>query len=301
MLFMDMDLNLLRVFDTLMELRSVTRAADRLGLTQSAVSHALGRLRHALDDPLFVRSAQGLQPTARAAEVAGGVREGLRRITQTLAPQHFSERNTGRRFTLAAAPYFCTLLIPPLVERVHAEAPGVSFHLVPVSDQLVAALDHGTVDLAFGTFARAPGRFIVEPLFNDEMVWIAARDSAEVALPFDAERIAARPRVMIAARAPFDASAAASGNDRLTSSYAMSASMLDEATIVYDSQTAVSLVAATDMVALVPRRIAECASNSVAVLGPGSELTLSTAMLWHARHRSDPAFEWLRGVIRAIV
>jgi DNA-binding transcriptional LysR family regulator len=85
MMFMDMDLNLLRVFDTLMELRSVTRAADRIGVTQSAVSHALGRLRHALDDPLFVRGAQGLQPTPRASEMAPGVREGLRQINQTLS------------------------------------------------------------------------------------------------------------------------------------------------------------------------------------------------------------------------
>jgi DNA-binding transcriptional LysR family regulator len=297
---MDIDLNLLRVFDTLMELRSVTRAADRLGLTQSAVSHALGRLRLALGDPLLVRGPQGLQPTARASQMAGGVREGLRRIGQTLAPSQEVGRDATRRFTIAAGPYFCALLVPLLVARVRAEAPGVTFRIVPVGEQLVAALDHGAVDIAFGTFARAPGRFVVEPLFDDALVWIAAADSPEIGRPFDIDRIAALPRVAIAARGPFDAGSQAPGDEVLTSAYGGAGTTLDEATIAYDSQTAIALVAATDMVALVPRRIAERAAHAVAVLGPGSERTLPIAMLWHARHRADPAFEWLRGVIRAL-
>jgi DNA-binding transcriptional LysR family regulator len=300
-MFMDIDLNLLRVFDTLIEMRSVTRAADRLGLTQSAVSHALGRLRHALDDPLFVRSAQGLQPTPRAAEMAAGVREGLRRIDQTLAPADFSAQDSGRRFTLAAGTYFCTLLIPAVVERARVEAPAVSFRIVPVPQQLATALDRGDVDLAFGTFARAPGRFVVDPLFDDEMVWIAARGAAEAGRAFDAGRVAALPRVSIAARGPLDAASPGTGDDRVTSIDAASATGLDEATVVYDSQTAVALVAATDMVALVPRRIAARVADSVTVLGPGSGPPLPIGMLWHSRQRTDPAFAWLREVIRALV
>lgn len=297
---MDMDLNLLRVFDTLIELRSVTRAADRLGVTQSAVSHALGRLRHALDDPLFVRGAQGLQPTPRASEMAPGVREGLRQINQTLSHPQFAPRDAGRRFTLAAGTYFCTLLIPALVERARKEAPAISFRIVPVSEQLPAALDRGDVDLAFGTFARAPGRFVIEPLFDDEMVWIAARNGAEAGRPFDAEEMATRPRVAIAALGPFDAAPASTGDDRLASGYVGSVSALDEATVVYDSQTAIALVAATDMVALVPRRIVERTSDSVVVIGPGSERPLSISTLWHARQRADPTFEWLRSLIGAL-
>lgn len=298
---MDMDLNLLRVFDTLMELRSVTRAADRLGLTQSAVSHALGRLRHTLGDQLFVRGAQGLQPTTRAAEMAGGVREGLRRISETLSPTDFAARDSGRRFTLSATTYFCTLLIPALVARARIEAPSVSFRIVPLSEQLAAALDRGDVDLAFGTFARAPGRFVVDPLFDDEMVWICAAGGPESKRTFDPERIVTLPRVSIAARGPFDAAPSGSGDERLTSGYAGSDAGLDEATIVYDSQTAVTLAAATDMVALVPRRIAERAASSVTVLGPDGGRPLPVSMLWHSRQRADPAFEWLRGVIRALV
>jgi DNA-binding transcriptional LysR family regulator len=298
---MEIDLNLVRVFDTLMELRSVTRSADRLGLTQPAVSHALARLRRALDDPLFVRSAQGLLPTARALEMANGAREGLRLLNQVLSPSQYASPGGGRRFTLAAGPYFCMLLIPAAIERARIAAPTVSFSIIPVSEQLVNMIDRGDVDLAFGTFARAPGRFVVEPLFEDEMVWIAACNDAEAGLPFDAERILARPRVAIAARGPFDAATSTADDDHVTNGYAVPASMLDNATVVYDSQTAIALVASTDMVALVPRRIAERASDSVAIIGPGSGRPLPLSMLWHARHRADPAFEWLRDLICAAI
>lgn len=299
-MFMEIDLNLLRVFDTLIELRSVTRAADRLGLTQSAVSHALGRLRLALDDPLFVRGAQGLQPTARAAEMAPGVREGLRRLGETLTPSRFDGGEADRRFTLAASPYFCALLIPRLIERARTEAPGASFRIVLGGEQLVVALDRGTIDIAFGAFARAPGRLVVEPLFEEEMVWIAAAGSAEAARPFDAARMATLPRVTIVSRLPFDATQPGAGGDGLVSSYVAIAA-LDEATTVYDSQTAIALVTVTDLVALVPRRIAERSREAVAILGPGGERPLPMAMLWHSRQRSDPGTGRLRGIIRSLV
>lgn len=296
---MDLDLNLLRVFDMLMELRSVTRAADRLGITQSAVSHALGRLRTALDDPLFVRSPQGLQPTARAIDMAAGVREGLARLRETLAPTRFERTDTHRRFTLAASSYFCALLIPSLIGRVRDEAPGVSLRIVSVSDHLVAALDAGGVDLAFGGYARVPGRFVLEPLFEDELVWVAAPDNPVTAGPFDPEMLQRRPRVAIDARAASEASNS-SENDRLVPTYAPALGAEEETTLVYDSLTALAIVAATDLVARVPRRIAERSRDRVTVLGPAGDRFPSIGMIWHARHRADPGLAWLRGIIHSL-
>ena len=91
---MKLDLNLLRVFDILMEVHSVSRAADRLGLTQSAVSHALARLREQLDDPLFVRARGGLIPTARAREIAPKVREGLASLRDAVSHPGFDPAST---------------------------------------------------------------------------------------------------------------------------------------------------------------------------------------------------------------
>src|SRR5271156_3475913 len=87
--FNALDLNLLRVFDALVEERSVTRAGDRLGLTQSAVSHALGRLRHVMSDPLFVRRAGGVEPTSRALEIGPALHAALAQLQEALSPSGF--------------------------------------------------------------------------------------------------------------------------------------------------------------------------------------------------------------------
>jgi DNA-binding transcriptional LysR family regulator len=296
---MEMDLNLLRVFDTLIELRSVTRAADRLGLTQSAISHALGRLRRALDDPLFTRAPQGLQPTARAMEIAPGVREGLSRLNQTVTAAHAGQSALQRRFTIAAGSYFCAVMIPELVQCVRREAPELSLSVVPFGEHLVAALDRGLVDLVLGAFDRAPGRIVIEQLHEDELVWVGAADGPLAGLTFDAERVAALPRVSIAARLPFDPPEAMSGGDHLISSYSPAAA-LDEVMTVYDSQTAIAVVSTSDMVAIVPRRIAERAHHAVAILGPGIDRRVRTSMLWHSRHRADPGLERLRALVRSL-
>src|ERR1700744_2582643 len=102
---MQLDLNLLRVFDVLREERSVTRAGARLGLTQSAVSHALNRLRYTLEDDLFVRGPAGMQPTPRAVEMGPQVHAALNQLASALAPSDFHALTTERRFTVVAGPY----------------------------------------------------------------------------------------------------------------------------------------------------------------------------------------------------
>jgi DNA-binding transcriptional LysR family regulator len=298
---MDIDLNLLRVFDTLMELRSVTRAADRLGLTQSAISHSLRRLRRTLDDPLFVRGAQGLDPTPRAEAMAANIHEGLRRLRGAIAPAHFEHVHARRRFTIAASAYFCSLLIPSLIERTRREAPGVSLRIVPMSEHLATSLDRGAIDLALGTFARVPGRFDTELLYEEEMVWVAGAGNILASMPFDIGHILTLPRVSIMPRAAPDTPDAILGDDSLTMVVAGGdGSGLDEGVIVYDSQTAMAIVASSDLVALVPRRIATRAQGATVVLGPaGGDVRLSIRMLWHARQREDRGLAWLRQHIQA--
>ena len=115
--FPALDLNLLRVFDALAEERSVTRAGVRLGLTQSAVSHALNRLRHMPDDELFVRGPDGMRPTARAVEIAPRLRQGLDQLQHALgARPRSSPAETQRRFTIAASAYVTTTLMPAAVD-----------------------------------------------------------------------------------------------------------------------------------------------------------------------------------------
>src|SRR5260370_32823663 len=100
--FNSLDLNLLRVFEALIEERSATRAGSRLGLTQSAISHALNRLRYVLKDELFVRTPDGMQPTYRTAQIAPRLRPGLLQLQLALAPSEFSPQPTNPRFTITS-------------------------------------------------------------------------------------------------------------------------------------------------------------------------------------------------------
>ena len=302
----DPDLNLLRVFDTLIELRSVTRAAERLGLTQSAVSHALGRLRLALDDPLFLRSASGLQPTKRAEEIAPGIREGLRQLRGALATPVFDPAKAVRRFTIAAGAYFCNLLIPTLVERLRRAAPGVTVHIVPITETLVSSLDRGTIDLALAGYVTLPKRFVEEALFVEQMVWVAAADNPLSRSAFDPAAIAHAPRVVLSVGHSMDVSPT-EVIDALHAQHFLSRppgvpsyAPTGDAHTVYDSQTAIEVVARTNMIALVPQRIAVRAKERMAItiLNSGNRVhSFDISMFWHSKHKADTGLAWLREIV----
>jgi DNA-binding transcriptional LysR family regulator len=299
----ELDLNLLRVFDTLIELRSVTRAADRLGLTQSAVSHALGRLRAAVDDPLFVRSPSGLQPTARAEEMALGVREGLGRLRSALEPSSFDPATAVRRFTIAAGSYFCSMIMPAVVGRIGRLAPSVSLGMVPVNDHLARSLDRGEVDLALGSFGKVAQRFALTQLGTEEIVWIAATGHPLAGRPFDEERVRTHPQLHISVRAWYHGSDVAAPADGLQFASITAASRFDpqpaEGGIhVYDIFTALAVVEQTDLVALVPRRVVRQTQRRITILGePNDRTRIALSMLWHQKQRDDPGLAWLRGLI----
>ncbi|HEX7655447.1 MAG TPA: LysR family transcriptional regulator [Sphingomonas sp.] len=305
----EVDLNLLRVFDTLYELRSVTRAASRLGLTQSAVSHALGRLRRAIDDPLFVRAPGGLQPTARAVEMAPGVREGLVQLRGALSPTLFDPASAVRRFTIAAGSYFCVLLVPELIARVRELAPGVMVRIQPLGPDLLSELDESSVDLALGAFTRIPSRLTSERLYREELVWIAAAGNPLARAPFDRDALARAPGLTIWVGRPFEALRAAVPEGVLErkviaeTGEAVAADIGEDSAAVYDALTAIAVVGRTDMVALVPRRFAERddARHVVMLDAPEESGGIDLMMLWHGKFDEDAGLAWLRGVIRDIV
>lgn len=302
------DLNLLKTFDALMEHRSVTRAAQHLGVTQSAVSHALGRLRRTLDDPLLLRGPTGLQPTARAEEMANGVKRGLIQLGDALSRPAFDPRTTQRNVTIAAGAYFCALLIPSLVDLVRKEAPGITVRIVPVAEKLPVLLDRGALDLALGGTTELPIRFVVEPLYREKMVWIAAPGSTVVREKHGFDAIPDELRITIASGPPFES--AGRPGDTMAQSYPSrdrpeweAVAPASRAMTVYDSQTAVDVVTRTDLIARVPEKVAAVASGRgrIAILDWIEEdASFEIAMIWHARQRSDPCLVWLRDKIRTV-
>ena len=300
----NMDLNLLRVFDAIFEMRSVTRTAERLGLTQSAISHALGRLRQAFGDPLFVRHPTGLQPTARAIEIAPGIREGLAQLQQALAPSPFDPATATRRFRINAGAYFCALLVPDLTARARKLAPGVFFEIGGPGPGLLAALDDGRADLAFGAFGKAPSRLVRQAMFMEEMVWIATCDNPLRRTPAALARLEPNRRLEVAVGQPFPGHGAYSwegGLERLVVTPLADDDGLDGARDgsprLHDPITAIATVAATDLVAQVPRRLAEKSAKEqrVAIIETDADPNrVEMAMLWHSRLAADEGLLWLR-------
>ncbi len=142
------DLNLLVALDVLLEERNVTRAADRLGLTQSATSRLLGRLRTVFGDPLFVRTSRGLEPTRRALEIASPLRSALHDVGRLLLERPaFDPKTARRRFRIAAVDYAQSVLLAPLVARMEREAPSIEIELRQPSAQNERDLEAGSLDL----------------------------------------------------------------------------------------------------------------------------------------------------------
>jgi len=155
------DLNLLRVLDALLRERNVSRAAERLSLSQPAVSNALNRLRELLDDPLLVRVGRAMQPTPRALSLEVPIRDALQQIEHTLNAGDFFDPTTSRqRFVIAVTDYVELICMPSLMAHLASVAPGIQLAIQHLTPSLpAAALDDGELDLVLGRFVDVPTRF----------------------------------------------------------------------------------------------------------------------------------------------
>jgi DNA-binding transcriptional LysR family regulator len=312
---MDIDLNLLRIFDILYDERNVTRAAARLFLTQSAVSHALARLREVLGDPLFMRIPSGLQPTERAHQLAPRLRVALAEIRSAVATPMFDPAKTRQRFVISAGPYFCALIVPNLIGLARKLAPGISLQIVNVGTELAQALDQQRIDLALSAFDKIPARFRSEVLFSDEKAWAIGTHHPLAKKPFDHATFLAWPRLAIGIASAADQSREPLARNDLvlriileTDDEAISPRSAQRASasmMVFDPATALAVTAATDMVTLVPRRYAKACASSAQIriidFPQDHAEMIELSMLWHSRVHDDPGSLWLRALIREAV
>lgn len=177
------DLNLLVVFEALLVERHVGRAAHRLSLSQSATSHALGRLRALFDDPLFVRHPRGIEPTPRARELDQPVALALAQLRQLLRPTDpFDPATLQRTFTIAAHDYALAVLIPAVAATLQRQAPGVNLRCLSMHPSTVInSLDRGELDCALGGFVGVHADRVARlPLFTDRFVGVARRGHPSV-------------------------------------------------------------------------------------------------------------------------
>jgi DNA-binding transcriptional LysR family regulator len=296
------DLNLLVVFDALMAERNVTRAAERNGLSQPAVSKALNRLRYLFDDPLFVRRDRGMEPTARARELAGPIHGALAEISRTLTlPAAFEPSIVKATIKIATIDIYHTKLLPSLVQHLRQHAPFVDLQ-VRANDcgYLHEQLATGEIDIAFAPLGTRTRELSAEPLWNDRLVTLVGKDNP-LHDPISIEAYAAAAHLVDAGHVQVSADGVGTS---VVDAILKARGLRRRIALVLPNSAGIPfVVAATDLIATLPSRIVKGLlpmANVRMLTPPLPGVEVSPHMFWHRRTDGDPLLVWLRAAIRGI-
>lgn len=294
-----LDLNLLRVFGAILDTRSVTAAATTLGLTQSAVSNQLARLREAFDDPLFVRTSEGMAPTPRALAIADPIRKSLVAIRFCLEEQlGFDPSTSDRTFRIYMSDVGQMVFLPKLIERLARTAPRVNIETVqvPAGRMRDVALESGEVDLAMGYFEDFDGAFRQQMLFEERYVGMVRRGHPTIADKLEMRTFLETPQLVYQPRG------GGHGAQEQAVDQAFAAASVPRRVAVRAAHAmgVTYMLATTDLLVVAPSRLAaacrELADVSILTL-PVEIPRFQVKQHWHERFHQDPGNAWLRGVV----
>lgn len=291
---MKYDLNLLPVFAVLMEERNVTRAAERLGITQPALSNALNRLREMLRDPLFIRERYGMQPTQKAEELAPVITAALASLDGViLGQQEFDPARAQQLITLAPNSYVEFVLVPALVAKLRERAPGIRLRFTPYGSDLVeTGVVSGMTAMALGRISDPPDNLVVQHLTDDGLACIVRADHPEVGAKITKRQYEQLKHVNVLPP----------GRLRAGLFQALQRTGLKREVVVSVTNflAVPEVVAVTDYCATLPRLICRhlVRDTRLKVLPAPVDLgTFPMEMAWHTRYRNDPAHRWLRALV----
>lgn len=287
------DLNLLVTLETLLTEQNVTRAAERLHLSQPAVSTQLSRLRALFNDPLLVPTQRGMAPTAKALQLLDPLRLAMDQVRATLAEHHhFDPEQASLTVVIACTDYLQTALIRPLVVLLRRQAPGVRIalrHLDP--SLLVTQMDSGEVDMALMTPEHGPRSLRTRHLFDERYVLISRRGHPGLPHGLSVEQFAHLDHVIVSLSGgdfttPVDDALAAFGHRRNVVLSAASFLVVPE------------IVACSDFVALVPERLVGDRADMLNIVEcPFPLPSFAVSLLWHERNHGHSGQRWVRETV----
>jgi DNA-binding transcriptional LysR family regulator len=294
-----LDLNLLVAFDALMTELNVSKAAEKLFVGQSAMSHSLNRLRQTFDDPLLVRTTSGMKPTARAQELIGPIRKALLEIEVTVTTkQAFIPQTVQQRFIIAASDYSELIILPSLIKRVRELAPKVDIHVRQPSEYLPEeGLENGNINvvLGFDVSLEAPSRICQQGLFHDALVTIVRESHPTVDNSISLEQYIDLEHALISP----------SGDDHGIADHWLDQNDLSRNVVLLVPHflSAPLIIAQTDLALTLPYRVAERFVKMAPLKllqTPIPFPSYQMSMMWHPLYEKDPAQQWLRAQINTV-
>ncbi|QSR20371.1 LysR family transcriptional regulator [Novosphingobium sp. KA1] len=283
-----LDLNLLKALDALIETRSVTRAAERLGLTQPAVSGMLTRLREAFQDPLFIRAQRGMLPTPRAEALAGRLKAALREIEVLLQPDVFDPASAEMTISIAATDYAQRVVILPFLTALRRIAPGVRVSIRPVDMAAMATdMEQGHLDFALITPEMAPEHLRARRLFEERYVCVMRQGHPAARAPLDLDAFCALDHALMS----HDGTQFHGATDRALDALARRRRVVLSAP---NFSFVLDLIRNSDTCSLLPERLVR-GLESLCLRDPPLEVPgFSKILVWHERSHHAPAMAWLR-------
>jgi len=291
------DLNLMPIFLALMEERSVTRAADRLGMTQPAVSNALTRLRAMLHDQLFIRERYGMQPTQMALELAPVIATALASVDDAIrGQQDFDPAQAERLFTIAPNSYVEFVLIPAVVARLRQRAPGIKLRLTPFgSDLIETGVISGSTAIVLGRIIDPPDSLVVQHLMQDSLACVVRADHPVIRESISPQQYQQLRHVNVLPPGRLRVG--------LLQTLEQRGLRREVAVSVTHFLAAPEMIAVTDYCATLPSLICHRLAGDprLKVVPPPVDLgVFPVDMGWHVRYRHDPAHRWLRSLLSEV-
>lgn len=291
-----LDFTDIKILSTVFKTRSISASADEVGLGQSAISIRLGRLREHFGDSLFVRTSQGMQPTARMESIITAVHQAIALFENTLpAGTEFDPSTVVRTFRISLTDGGQLVILPRLLERLRAQAPRLHIEAIPLGQDTARMLEMGETELAMGFTLDIPQSFFQQKLYSEHYVCLFHRNHPRIGSSLNLEKYLAEGHVHVTARG--------------TGHWIMNKA-LDEQGICRDILVQVpsflalaQIVAETDLIALVPSHMAKLLVRDMAVRYlpvPFPLPNYDIRQFWHERYHRDPCNRWVRSQVADI-
>jgi DNA-binding transcriptional LysR family regulator len=291
------ELTLLYVFDAIMTEGSITRAAERLNMTQPAVSNAVSRMRHAWKDPVFVKKGRQIEPTSYALSLWDQVRGPMHELSRAVTTTGFDPATSRRKFRIALADMMLDLLWPPLVSKLERDAPGIDLHAVPYTlGGAHMQLREAHVDLAIGMLTEHDHSLRSTWLADSGYVLAMREDHPLAGRPVTLEEFLDARHLLISlsgdTHGPVD-----SALDRMGVSRRV-------AVTVNHFPAIPALLQTSDLITALPDGMMQDEQ-----LRKGLWLTrlpievdpISVYLIWHARHDREPGLIWMRSLVEYLI